>query len=138
MNGTAGDQHFVWQLTVAAQDIALWRKQVGVAIDLLGGGRDAVEVAQLGVSELLANVVTHVDDPSCRLEVLRVERAACVRLFDRSRQVPAVRVPDWEAERGRGLWLLREVADGMGYALTGSGKWVWFRVALPDAGQVAA
>ena len=132
------DGVYAWDLTVRAQDIELWRKEVAVAVAALNGDGEAVSLAQLGVSELLANTFKHVDDPACRLEVERQGRAVYVRLFDRSRQVPAVLVPDWEAECGRGLWLLREMADGLGYTLLADGKWVWFRCALPQPGRAAA
>jgi serine/threonine-protein kinase RsbW len=127
-----------WELTARPQDVELWRKEVAVAVAALGGDRDGVELAQLGVSELLTNALKHVDDPACRLEVYRDRGGIWVRLFDRSRGVPAVLAPDWETESGRGLWLLREMADGLGYVLTASGKWVWIRISLPGPGQVAA
>jgi anti-sigma regulatory factor (Ser/Thr protein kinase) len=127
-----------WDVLAEPCDVELWRKEVGALVADLGGDGRAVEVARHGVSELLTNVITHVEDRACRLEVLRDENGICVRVFDRSRVVPAVRVAPWDAETGRGLWLLREMADAMGYVLTASGKWVWFRIAVPDAGRVAA
>jgi serine/threonine-protein kinase RsbW len=135
---TPSDGRYAWTFTVLAQDVELWRKEIGAAVSALGGESEVLETVQLGVSELLANVLAHVADPVCRLEVLRDGCGICVRLFDHSREVPAVLAPDGEAERGRGLWLLREMADGLGYVLTASGKCVWFRVAVPCAGRVAA
>ncbi|MCE7082828.1 ATP-binding protein [Streptomyces sp. ST2-7A] len=124
-----------WELTASKQDIALWREKAGAAVAALGGGSEAVETARLGVSELLANVVAHVADPRCRLEVTRDESGIRVRLFDRSRRPPAVLRPNWESEHGRGLWLVRELSEALGYVLTGSGKWVWFRVGAPAPGR---
>jgi serine/threonine-protein kinase RsbW len=129
---------YAWDLTACPQDIELWRKEVAAAVTALGGEGHVAEVAQLGVSELLANTIKHVADPACRLEVYRDSGGIWVRLFDGSRAVPAVLAPDWEAESGRGLWLLREMADGLGYVLTENGKWVWFRISLPEPGRVAA
>ncbi|MDB1088071.1 ATP-binding protein [Streptomyces sp. ACA25] len=130
---TDGTGH-AWELRAEATTLGLWRKEVAMAVAKLGGNCEAVEVARLGVSELLSNVAAHVADPACRLEVLRDQGGIRVQLFDHSPVAPAVLTPRWEAERGRGLWLLRELADGLGYVLTPSGKWVWFVInsAEPD------
>lgn len=129
---------YAWELTARPQDVELWRKEVAAAVVALGGDGEGVALAQLGVSELLTNAIKHVTDPACRLEVRRDHGRIWVRLFDRSRGAPAVLSPDWEAESGRGLWLLREMADGLGYVLTASGKWVWFRISLPEPDRTAA
>lgn len=86
---------------------------------------DAVE---LGVTELLANVVRHVPDRRCELLVLRQTAGVRVEVTDGSRNLPAVPPslsPD--AESGRGLLLLDAVADKWGAdPLAGGGKTVWF------------
>ncbi|WP_374203315.1 ATP-binding protein [Streptomyces sp. ST2-7A] len=73
-------------------------------------------------------------DRRCRLEVRRDGDTVRVRLFDRSRRVPAVLVPGWESESGRGLWLLREMTAALGYTCVPEGKWVWFTVPLTTPG----
>lgn len=123
---------YQWELRVRSQELEHWRDQVGCVLKELGGDASAVAVARLGVSELLSNVCKHVGDRRCRLVVEREGVSVCVRLFDRSPQVPAVRVPAWDAEEGRGLWLLREMADELGYTCTPGGKWVWFRCRVPQ------
>ncbi|MBU7598566.1 ATP-binding protein [Streptomyces sp. P38-E01] len=121
---------YQWELRIRPEDLESWRRQVAHVVRELGGDYGAVAVARLGVSELLSNVCKHVGDRRCRLEVEREGAGVRVRLFDRSPQVPAVRVPTWDAEEGRGLWLLREMADALGYTCTPDGKWVWFRCLL--------
>ncbi|KUL46425.1 ATP-binding protein [Streptomyces regalis] len=86
---------------------------------------DAVE---LGVTELVANVVRHVPDRRCKVLLLRQEGAVRVEVIDGSRQLP---VPSAElstsAEGGRGLLLLAAVADKWGVdPVSGGGKAVWF------------
>lgn len=93
---------------------------------------DAVE---LGVTELLANVVRHVPDRRCTLLLLRQADGAGVRVevTDGNSRLPlrAARVDD-DAECGRGLVLLDAVADRWG-AVPGAegGKTVWFECGTP-------
>lgn len=99
---------------------------------------DAVE---LGVTELLANVVRHVPDRRCTLLLLRAAAGVRVEVGDGSDQLPVVRddLPP-EAVGGRGLVLLDAVADkwGVGPRLAG-GKTVWFECRCggrgPDLGE---
>ncbi|WTP28103.1 ATP-binding protein [Streptomyces sp. NBC_00203] len=86
---------------------------------------DAVE---LGVTELVANVVRHVPDRRCELLVLRLEAGVRVEVSDGCAQQPFVRGGLTEdAENGRGLVLLEAMADKWGVESRGrSGKVVWF------------
>jgi serine/threonine-protein kinase RsbW len=131
------ERRFAWELTARPQDIRRWRDEVEAAVRKLGAGDGGAEWARLGVSELLSNVCKHVSDRRCRLEVcLGFNEALQVRLFDRSRTAPSVLRPDGDAEAGRGLLLLRELSAGVGYTLTGEGKWVWAEApkgGAPDA-----
>ncbi|MEV5353143.1 ATP-binding protein [Streptomyces sp. NPDC052693] len=86
---------------------------------------DAVE---LGVTELLTNVVRHVPDRRCTLLLLRQRTGVRVEVTDGSAELP--RIPaslDDQSEGGRGLLLLDAVADKWGVSLkSGGGKTVWF------------
>ena len=86
---------------------------------------DAVE---LGVTELVANVVRHVPDRRCVLLVLRQTAGVRVELTDGCAQQPVMGdelCPD--AEGGRGLVLLDAVVDKWGVCrASGGGKTVWF------------
>lgn len=119
-----------WELDVTARGIAWWRRQAAEAVRALGGDAEAVGVVRLGVSELLSNVVRHVADARCRVEVEGSGTDVVVTVYDRSPLPPVVSEPDWDAERGRGLWLLREMVTGFGYTRVGGGKAVWFRCPL--------
>ncbi|WP_147472662.1 ATP-binding protein [Streptomyces triticirhizae] len=137
------DVHF-WAITVRSREIGYWRATVA---DILRGWcarEETVALGQQGVSELLANVACHVDDPRCGLRLSRAEGNVLVEVLDRSGQPPRVGSrPNWSAERGRGLWLLREMADDFGYMPAPypegdglrMGKVVWFscRGAVPGA-----
>nr|WP_127893782.1 ATP-binding protein [Streptomyces sp. S10(2018)] len=90
---------------------------------------DAVE---LGVTELLANVVRHVPDRRCTLLLRRRmggdASGVRVEVSDGSpgQPVPSAWVSD-DAEGGRGLMLLEAVADKWGVGPgPGGGKTVWF------------
>ncbi|MEU5625265.1 ATP-binding protein [Streptomyces tendae] len=90
---------------------------------------DAVE---LGVTELLANVVRHVPDRRCALLLRRRTGGDAsgvrVEVSDGSprQPVPAGPVSD-DSECGRGLMLLDAVADKWGVGPgPGGGKTVWF------------
>jgi anti-sigma regulatory factor (Ser/Thr protein kinase) len=86
---------------------------------------DAVE---LGVTELLANVVQHVPDRRCTLLLLRQPAGVRVEVTDDSDQLPASPAQlDPESEGGRGLLLLDAMTDKWGVSLwRGGGKTVWF------------
>lgn len=85
---------------------------------------DAVE---LGVTELVANVVRHVPDRRCQVVVLRTAGVR-VEVADGSAQRPVMgKELGVDAECGRGLLLLDAVVDKWGVAgAAGGGKTVWF------------
>ncbi|MGW3295029.1 ATP-binding protein [Streptomyces xiamenensis] len=121
-------------LTACAVQVERWRTVAAEVVRGWGGGRDCVELVRLGVSELITNVARHVENPRCYLRMTRIELEVTVQLFDRSRQLPVLlgQAPDWDAEGGRGLWMLREMADDFGCERTHrcAGKIVWFRCTL--------
>lgn len=90
------------------------------------------DAAELGVTELVANVVRHVPDRRCTVVLLRQTAAVRVEVSDGSDQVPSFSSdvsPD--SETGRGLVLLDAVADKWGVdAGPGGGKTVWFECAV--------
>jgi anti-sigma regulatory factor (Ser/Thr protein kinase) len=86
---------------------------------------DAVE---LGVTELLSNVVRHVPDRRCTLVIVRQATGVRVEVTDGLARHPSL---DGElepyAENGRGLLLLDAMADKWGVTpAAGVGKTVWF------------
>ncbi|WP_372443678.1 ATP-binding protein [Streptomyces adelaidensis] len=100
------------------------------------GMSELAGAVELGVTELVANVVRHVPDRRCTLLLLKAATGVRVEVKDGSTQLPVVRddlAP--EEERGRGLVLLGAVADkwGVGPRL-GGGKTVWFECRCGDEG----
>ncbi|MEU7468098.1 ATP-binding protein [Streptomyces sp. NPDC044984] len=93
------------------------------------GLSDAVE---LGVTELLANVVRHVPDRRCALLLLRLPAGVRVEVTDGSDGIPRVPVElEPDAENGRGLALLAAVTDRWGVdPEPRGGKTVWFECAV--------
>ncbi|MFG2512767.1 ATP-binding protein [Streptomyces sp. NPDC048584] len=90
---------------------------------------DSVE---LGVTELLTNVVRHVPDRHCALLLLRLPGGVRVEVADESDELPRVPVESaLDAENGRGLALLAAVTDKWGVDPEPcGGKTVWFECAV--------
>jgi anti-sigma regulatory factor (Ser/Thr protein kinase) len=86
---------------------------------------DAVELA---VTELIANVVRHVQDRRCGLLLLLQAAGVRVEVSDSSSQLPDLRAEfDADSENGRGLVILDAVTDKWGVTrAAGGGKTVWF------------
>lgn len=126
----AYDQNVYGQsLRADGRSIEWWRREAAEVLLAWGGSAGAVELVRLGVSELLSNVIRHVAEPRCYLRIVRIESEVTVQVFDRSVEMPVIgEAPDWDAESGRGLWLLREMATRFGCERTGhcAGKIVWF------------
>ncbi|KUN28684.1 hypothetical protein AQJ23_07040 [Streptomyces antibioticus] len=90
---------------------------------------ELVDAVELGVTELVTNVVRHVPDRRCEVVVLRTTGAGVrVEVTDGSAQRPVVHSAlDPDAEGGRGLVLLGAVVDKWGVTrAAGGGKTVWF------------
>jgi hypothetical protein len=90
------------------------------------------EVTELLVTELVANVVTHVGAPMT-LRVHRNSRTMRVELDDPSTQVPTVQHPDAAEEHGRGVLLVDRLANAWGVEPHDDGKTVWFELDVSTA-----
>ncbi|MEV1008335.1 ATP-binding protein [Streptomyces sp. NPDC049881] len=126
---TYDDLIFGRSLIAHSAAIAHWRRTAAEVIRRWDASDSAVHLVQLGVTELLSNVARHVDDPRCYLRIARIGSKVEVQVFDRSRELPRFNeAPDCQAESGRGLQMVREMASGFGIELTDRrrGKIVWF------------
>ena len=87
------------------------------------------EVAELGATELLANVVKHVPGSVCTMLLRRREAGVRVEVHDSDPTLPRMRqAGDWE-EDGRGLVLLDLLTDAWAAERTGPGtKVIWFEL----------
>ncbi|MFE7272214.1 ATP-binding protein [Streptomyces sp. NPDC057623] len=92
------------------------------------GMRELTDAVELGVTELVANVVRHVPDRRCEVLILRQTRGVRVEVADGFGQLPVFcgeSMP--EDEGGRGLLLLDAVSDKWGVDRRhDGGKSVWF------------
>ncbi|MFV0136267.1 ATP-binding protein [Streptomyces sp. HMX87] len=127
---------YTLRLTVGAHSARHVRRIVRSYLDEwdLAELRDAVE---LGMTELLANVVRHVPDRRCSLLLLRQEEGVRVEVADGCPElpVPAAGLPS-DAEGGRGLLLLDAVVGKWGVGPgPGDGKTVWFECRRSAAGD---
>lgn len=77
-------------------------------------------------------MIKHVDSKRCCLTVTANGTEAIVRVYDRSPALPVIDEPAWDAESGRGLWMLREMAPRFGYEAgrPRRGKCIWFACVL--------
>ncbi|MFI6733605.1 ATP-binding protein [Nonomuraea sp. NPDC050451] len=97
------------------------------------GFEDQIEVAELLVSELVANALDHAHGQvhlsfSAENGLLRCE------VEDENPQLPTLRTVDLDAERGRGLFLLDMLSGSWGGTPTARGKVIWFELpAFADA-----
>lgn len=94
------------------------------------------EVAELGVTELLANVVRHVPGGVCTVLLRRRADGVRVEVHDSDPSLPRVRqAGDWE-EDGRGLALLDVLTDAWAAERTGPHtKVVWFELHATGGGR---
>ena len=83
---------------------------------------------ELGVSELVTNVVRHVPDRRCTVLVARQTAGVRVEVSDRYSELPSVPGgTDPDSESGRGLALLDAVVGKWGVSRWAEGgKTVWF------------
>ena len=89
-------------------------------------------VTELLVTELVANVVTHVGSPMT-LRVQRNPLTMRVEIDDPSTELPVVEHPDSADEHGRGVLLIDQLADAWGVEPRPDGKTVWFTLDVSTA-----
>ena len=89
-------------------------------------------MTELLVTELVANVVTHVGAPMT-LRVQREPSTMRVEIDDPSPELPVVHHPDSADEHGRGVLLVDQLADAWGVEPRPDGKTVWFELDVSTA-----
>ncbi|MET9382560.1 ATP-binding protein [Streptomyces sp. NPDC002928] len=85
--------------------------------------------ALLLLSETLTNAVQHAEGP-LGLHLHRTATDLTVEVSDRSPQLPQPRLAAEDEESGRGLILVRTLADNWGVRPTDEGKTTWFTLKL--------
>jgi anti-sigma regulatory factor (Ser/Thr protein kinase) len=105
-----------------------------LVLDLLrswGAPHDHDDAALL-VTELVANVIDHAGGAaSLTVELALSDRWLRISVADGSSVLPVVRELSAERSRGRGLRVVRAIADRWGVEERHGGKRVWFDLAPP-------
>lgn len=96
---------------------------------------DAVNAAQVCVSELVTNALKHTATATVTVEALIAANRCVVHVHDSSPRPPLQRTWTPDQEHGRGLALVQSYAESWGTWFYGgpspTRKSVWFRIALP-------
>jgi serine phosphatase RsbU (regulator of sigma subunit)/anti-sigma regulatory factor (Ser/Thr protein kinase) len=93
---------------------------------------DAASTAGLLVSELVTNAIAYASgEISLRLIL---DSALVCEVFDDAAAMPRLRNADDDAESGRGLHVVSQLAQRWGTRRTPAGKAVWFELPLPEDG----
>jgi anti-sigma regulatory factor (Ser/Thr protein kinase) len=111
--------------TTASPGVA--RRFVGAALRRWGAGPDAVESAQLLVSELVTNAVVHAGS-AVRLTVILRDSRIRVEVTDHDDALPRMRPLEMDSPGGRGLGIVDGLADAWGSDSRRDGKAVWFEL----------
>ncbi|MFJ4731737.1 ATP-binding protein [Streptomyces sp. NPDC088770] len=125
------------EFTAREEEVAVLRRRVR---EHLGswGLRDLVDEAQLCVSELVANVITHIGvGTPTTLAVLMNGAFLRIEVHDPdTRALPALVAADVESEGGRGMALVEALTDRWGVQLLSDRKVTWCELAtaLPSPG----
>lgn len=92
-----------------------------------------VDLAVLGVTELLTNVHRHTGpDKACTVEIELAGERLTVSVLDHDPRMPVVRDADPLATCGRGLAMVAAVSESWGVRPHGArGKVVWFALPAP-------
>ncbi|MGW5090951.1 ATP-binding protein [Streptomyces coelicoflavus] len=129
---------YVVEFSAREEEVAHLRRVVRSRLEDWGL-RCLVDEAQLCVSELVANVISHVGvETPTTLSVLM--NGAYLRIEVRDpdpRALPTLVAADVEAEGGRGMALVAAVTDRWGVSLLGDGKVTWCEIAtgVPAQGE---
>jgi anti-sigma regulatory factor (Ser/Thr protein kinase) len=105
-----------------------------VVAELADVPRSVVDEIAVMVSELATNCVRHTDG-EFRVRVEHDARRVRIEVTDRGAGMPTLRVPPASEPSGRGLRIVRELADSYGVQPLPDppGKTVWFVVSLDHA-----
>lgn len=94
---------------------------------------DLGDVAELLVSELVANAAKHTCCTRISVRVNRQKTSVWVGVRDFSGALPCRTEPKREAESGYGLGLVESLSSRWGVAWAPLGKWVWFELRTGSA-----
>ncbi|MEU8887304.1 ATP-binding protein [Streptomyces sp. NPDC048442] len=120
----ADTEQYRQELTVDPQHLSGLRQTVAAHVRSWGWDQ-VVDAAAMCVTEMLSNVNRHAGSDECVLLLQASPSRVRIVVSDTSPELPVVSVPEWDSERGRGMFMLSETADAWGAEPTDSGKDVW-------------
>ncbi len=122
-------------LATAVTDLAAAPESVSAGRDFLAktlsswGYAEAMDNARLLLSEVLTNAVQHGQGP-IGVHLCRTDADLTVEISDHSPALPQPRQAGEDEESGRGLLLVRALADDWGVRPTDAGKTTWFSLKM--------
>jgi anti-sigma regulatory factor (Ser/Thr protein kinase) len=118
------------ELTATPQAAGTARSYVAAVLTAWEIPDDLIDTARLLTSELAANAITHgtAAGGTFTLEVRSFGCCLGIEVHDSSPNAPVPRPPADDAEHGRGLLLVAELADSWGYYFENGCKHVWFHL----------
>ncbi|MEU3524684.1 SpoIIE family protein phosphatase [Streptomyces sp. NPDC038707] len=128
LNGIPDDQVAEWRLDSAPGEVSRARRLVRAQL-LDWGLPEAVETAELLVSEVVTNAVLHAASDRIGLRIVRTD-ALLFEVTDDEPALPALLSAGPDDESGRGLRVVSRLAREWGASATGHRKTVWFEQAL--------
>ncbi|POX50824.1 PAS sensor protein [Streptomyces sp. Ru71] len=128
LNGIPAGHIAEWRLGHDPREVRRARRLVHDQL-LAWGLPDAVESAQLLVSEVVTNAVRHTDGGRIGLRLVLAD-ALLVEVTDEGAELPALLEKGRLEESGRGLRVVSRLAREWGASAQGQGKTVWFEQAL--------
>ncbi|MBV2355518.1 SpoIIE family protein phosphatase [Streptomyces sp. J2-1] len=130
LNGVPADHVAEWTLDADPREVARARRLVRDRLREWGLPQ-AVETAELLVSEVVTNAVRHGSGP-VGLRVVRTD-ALLFEVTDGEPALPDMREPRPDDEAGRGLRVVSRLAREWGATTSGHRKTVWFEQNVPGA-----
>ncbi|MGW1179998.1 SpoIIE family protein phosphatase [Streptomyces drozdowiczii] len=128
LNGIGDEDVAEWQLALDPREVARARRLVrGKLLDW--ELPDAVEAAELMVSELVTNAFKHGRTHHIGLRLVRTDALLCEVTDDEPAPASLLGVTESD-EFGRGLMVVSSLAKEWGTSGTARGKTVWFELAL--------
>jgi anti-sigma regulatory factor (Ser/Thr protein kinase) len=96
------------------------------------GLEDLLPITELLVSELVTNAIRYAKG-DIRLRIVREPESVVCEVHDTSPALPRVLQVDRDAENGRGLHVVAQLANRWGTRRTHSGKVVWCEQTIPES-----
>ncbi|GHJ32228.1 hypothetical protein TPA0910_66610 [Streptomyces hygroscopicus subsp. sporocinereus] len=128
LNGIPAEDVAQWRLALDPREVGRARRLVRERL-LRWGLPEAVETAELLVSEAVTNAIRHAHTHRVRLRLVRADALLC-EVTDDDHELPVLLDADRDDESGRGLRVISELAREWGTSRSGGGKAVWFEQAL--------